>query len=186
MQKKIALALVIFGVGSLSCDSGKIYSIDGDRVFHESREGRNILAKIGKESDSLMKLKQTETQKLVNKRNDIEEKMRTGKISEEELQDESNKFDRMQRSVKQKIDDAELDVRASSDKLRTKFAKKFNTIAVEFFKKDGCSMVLDKKTPGVIYVADSIDKTDDLIKELNSRETKAAASSSLKKGSKIA
>lgn len=182
----MALALAMLGVGTVNCDAVKIYSIDSGRVFEESREGRSILAKVEKERDSIMKIRQNETQKIAKTRNDIEEVMKAGTATEAELQEKYEKLNRVQRDAKQKVEDAEIDSKMKSEKVRIAFAQKVNGIAVEFFKKDGCHLVVDKKTPGLIYAADSTDKTDDLIKEVNNRYEKNMVAASLKKGSKNA
>ena len=62
------------------------------------------------------------------------------------------------------------------------FRTEVHTVAADFFKKEGSSIVFDKSTPGLIYVADATDRTDSLIKEINVRYEKEMATSSLTKG----
>ena len=186
MQKRLIAVLALLAVGNISAKSEAVLSIDSSRVLREAREGRAILAKSEKEKEEIMKLEYTETQKITQARAEIEKGMREGKMTEEALQSKYERLGRLQRKIKYTLESAREDFEANRQKAVVKFRGKVHQAASDLFKKGGCSMVFDRATPGIIFTAEAIDRTDTLIKALNSGYKKSQVTSSLTKNSKKA
>lgn len=178
--KSIALAAVFSVCGSYA--AAAVFSINSARILQESREGRAVLAQNEKDRQNLIKLEQTESEKINKLRQEIEEGMRTGKLSQNQMQDKYEQLGRQQRSSKHVVEDAREDAKMREQRRVVGFRGKVFEVAGEFFKEKGAEAVLDKGTPGLIFVADSTDKTDDLLKELNVRHEKEKAKLALTKG----
>jgi Skp family chaperone for outer membrane proteins len=180
MQKKVGIALVLVFVGGSLY--GKFFSIDSGRVFQESREGRQITIKMDKKRKAVMNIEFEESKKIAQARTEIEEAMKSGKVSEEELQGKYEKLARLQRDAKHKVECARADFKIEDDKIKMKFAQKIQLIASNFFKAKGSDVtVVDRKSPGLIFMSKSLDKTDELIKEIDRQHGKKLAKSLITK-----
>jgi len=179
MKKSLALLTVLAVCGS--CAQAKVFSIDSTRILRESREGRNIISATENERKKLMDKEYEESKKVAKMRDDIEEAARTGKLTNEDMQEKYEELGRAQRKAKYIVESAREDFKVKEQRKVLKFRGKVHKVAGEFFKKHSDSVVFDKATPGIIYVSESTDKTDTLIKELNSRFAKENAKLALTK-----
>jgi len=185
MGKKVLANLLFLAV--VGCcvagneSSGRVFSIDSSRILRESREGRSILAASEKDKDDVMKVEYEQSKKIAEGRGKIEEGMKGGKFTEDMMQEKYEELGRLQKKAKRIVEDAREDFELKKQRRVMKFREKVHEIAASFFDKEGGSMVFDKATPGIIYVADSTDRTDSLIKEINLRYEKDMAKSSLTK-----
>ena len=182
-MKKHVHAILIGGVvlfGTLSAID-KVYFIDSSRLLRETREGKTVLADSEKSKQDLMNLELKKSNEINDFKKKVEEGLRAGKITEEQLQDKYEKLTQMQRRAKRDLEEAKEDFEMQSQKSVVKFRDKIFNVARDFFKQEGCSYVLDTATPGVIYVADVSDKTGDLLKEVDKRFDKERAASLVKR-----
>ena len=175
------MAAVILASGAVYAES-KVFSIDSSRLLKESREGRSLLGLNEKDKEVAMKQEYDQSRKIAELRGNIEEGLKTGTLSGELLQEKYENLGRQQRQAKHVIEDAREDLELSNQKRILAFRNKVFKVAGEVFKKESCSFVFDKGAPGVIFVADSSDKTDSLLKELNVRYEKERAKFALTKG----
>jgi Skp family chaperone for outer membrane proteins len=164
--------------------AAKVFTIDSGQIFRKSREGRAILAQNEKNREDVMKVEYEESQKISKLRTDIEEKMRTGKMSAAKVQEKYEELNRLQRKAKYLVEGAREDFDAKSKRIVASFKQKVQVAAAEYFGKKGCSHVFDRTSPGLIFVADSSDHTDELIKHLDVKYMKSQATSSITKKKK--
>jgi len=179
MKKSLALLLAVAFFGSDA--AATVFSIDSTRILRESREGRQILASNEKDKKMLMDVEMKESQKVGKLREDIENGMRAGKFTQASIQVKYEELNRAQRRAKHVIEDAREDLKIKEQRKVIAFRGKVHQVAGEFFEKKGDCAVLDQATPGVIYLAKSIDRTDDLLKEINVRHEKNKAKLALTK-----
>ena len=167
--------LTVVSVGT-SILSAKVLTIDSSKILRESREGRGILAQNEKDKKQLMDFEYGHSKKIGQLREDLEKGVRAGKLAEEAIQDKYEDIGRAQRKAKHAIDDAREDYKIKEQKRVLAFRKRVHEIAFDFFKKDGdVTSVFDKNTPGMIYVADSSDRTKELKEEIDARHEKEKA-----------
>jgi Skp family chaperone for outer membrane proteins len=196
MPKRICMVLlVIFGVAG-SCIGAvtkrsvtkkravtKVFTIDSSKILRQSREGRAILAQNEKYKEDAMKVEYEESQKISKLRTEIEEKMRTGKMPAAQVQAKYEELNRIQRKAKFVVEGAREDFDIKRQKTIAGFRQKVQVAAAEHFGKKGCSHVFDRTSPGLIFVADSSDHTQELIKHLDAKFLKSQATSLVTKKS---
>lgn len=179
--KSIAL-LAIFSVCGSYASASKVFSIDSGRILQESREGRAVLSLNEKDKKELMDLEYKESQKVAKLRDEMEAGMRSGKIDPEKMQEKYEALNRQQRTSKHIVEDGREDYKMKEQKRVMSFRSKIHETASDFFKKQDCNAVFDRKTPGLLFLSESDDKTDAFLKELNLRHEKEKAKLALTKG----
>ncbi|MBU1007617.1 OmpH family outer membrane protein [Candidatus Dependentiae bacterium] len=184
MSKKLLASFVFLAVSGC-CVAGdasnNVFSIDSNKLLRESREGRALLGTSEKDKENVMKIEYEQSKKIGELRSKIEDGVRAGKFTEDVLQEKYEELGRLQKKAKRLVEDAREDFDLKKQREIVKFRNKVHMTAADYFNKAGGSIVFDKATPGIIYVADSTDRTDSLLKELNSRYEKEKATSMLTK-----
>lgn len=175
--KSIALMAVLSVCGSYA--TAKVFSIDSGKILRESREGRSILAHNEKDKKELMEVEYKGSQDINTLRSEIETAIRSGKESQEVLQEKYEELTRLQRKFKHVVEDAREDYKVKEQRRVVKFRTKVHQVAREYFSKKPDSAVFDKNTPGLIFVAESTDRTDSLLTELDVRYKKEQATAAL-------
>lgn len=196
MQKRICLVLLMMVLATNSCfgasknkstakrSTTKVFTIDSGLILRQSREGRVILAQNEKYKEDAMKIEYEESQKIAKLRGTIEEKMRTGKMSQAKVQEKYEELNRLQRKAKYVVEGSREDFDLKRQRTIASFRQKVQVAAAEHFGKKGCSHVFDKTSPGLIFVADSSDHTQELIKHLDNKYLKSQATSLVTKKNK--
>jgi len=182
-KRSLAILLALCMVGSYACANAKqVFSIDSSRILRESREGRQILASNEQDKKELMDLEYGESRKVAKFREELEKGMQAGKFTGNIIQMKYEELNRMQRRAKHSVEDAREDYKIKEQRRVIAFREKVHTAAGAYFKKQGGSMVFDRATPGIIFSAESIDRTDALLKELNNRHEQDKAKLAMIKG----
>lgn len=187
MLKKLFIGLVLVGIsGACVAKDSKVFSIDSSKLLRESREGRAILASSEKDKEEVMKLEYEQSKKIGEMRGKIEEGVRAGRFTEDVLQDKYKELEQSQKTAKRLLEDARENFEWKKQRKIIKFRNKVHEVAADYFNKQGGSIVFDKATPGIVFVADSTDRTDSLLKEINTRYEKEKAKSMVTKDKKKA
>ena len=182
MRKNIQTFLVggVLLFGSLSA-TDKVYFVNSSDLLQKSKEGKVVLSESEKLKQDLMNLEFRKSNEINEFKKEVEEGLRAGKINDEQLQDKYEKLTQMQRRAKRDLEEAKEDFEMQSQKGIVKFRDKVFNVARDYFKQEGCNYVLDMGTPGVIYVSDASDKTNQLLKEVDKRFDKEKVASTIKK-----
>jgi Skp family chaperone for outer membrane proteins len=69
----------------------------------------------------------------------------------------------MERDYKSKVEEAELEMKMAMQKITEQLAKEVEKAVVELAKKDKLDAVVDTTTGRVIYTADNVNLTPDLV-----------------------
>ena len=142
----ISIAVMDMQKVVLACDAGK--------------KGRQVVEKKAKELHSTFKKDEAS---LIALQREIEKK--SSAWSDEKRQEEAIKFQKMRRDLKAKQDDAKLEMKRLQDKQLGPIIKKLEKIVTDVAKKKGCAIILPKN--GVVYAAEHVDISDEVIKALN-------------------
>lgn len=169
----------------ISFVNAKVFTIDSGRLLRESKEGKSILMLNEKDKESVLKEEYEQSKKVADLRSSIEEELKKENVvSEDKLQEKYAELTGVQRKAKRLLDDVKEEVDMKTQGRVVKFRNKVLAIASEIFEKGNCSLVLDKGTPGVVYISKSIDKTSEVLKEINFKFERDKAKTGIVDGKK--
>ncbi len=177
----LLVTLVVFSFAGTCNLVAKVLSVESNKLLRESREGRNIIAINEKAKKDLMDLELKESQKISKARENLENEMRLGKLSDEDIQEKYQGIGRIQRKAKHSVEMAREEFEVEAQKRVLSFRKKALDTARDFCAKQGGEIMFDKSSVGIIYTAKSVDQTSNVLKVLNSQYGKEKAKSALTK-----
>jgi outer membrane protein len=175
MKKAIAgLSVLIFFFGfvpsALSAGTGKIGVFIFQKILNESSAGKIVQKQIKAKGDGFQKKILAEKNQLDELRKSFEREalvLSTEKQQEKqrEYRIRVNDFKKMQETFGREFKQLELQ---SINKIQ----KAIFEITGEIGKKEGYSLILERKTGGVVFAQDQLDITDQVIKLYNSKSSK--------------
>ena len=176
MNKRIALFIVSvlsFQVmNAVPQRFAKLVLVDVEKLMTDTREGREMLMKSQMGKDELMKMEYEKSKELSELRSKLEEGMRSGKMTQAELQIESEKMGRMQREAKYELECKREDLMMDARKREFAFKNKILAAAKEYFGKEGGVAVLNKSSAGIIFASNEADRTAELQKVIDEKHEK--------------
>lgn len=164
------LALMLFWVNpAISADVAKIGVIDIQRILENSSAGKKALAQINEQGK---KMKQEIDQKGARLEEDQKKFEREAIVmnkdkraeKEREIRIRINDFKTMQKKYSQEFKELEA-------KLVRKIRKDVYDLVGEVGKKEGYLLILEKHESGVVYMPNTVDITDHVIKLFNESAT---------------
>ena len=165
MKKMFLLVPAVAFAASLSA-STELVSIDSLAIMQKSAEGKELAEKIKKEINGFQEDVQGAQKDLADKQESLSKQAKV--LSEEAMQEKQTELVQKRKELEQKFANKEEALRLKLQKwqmsLREKQLKTVNT----FSTKQGWPMVIDKNTPGVLFVSNAIDKTDDVLAAVDS------------------
>ncbi len=167
--------MLVFAFGYLAAVDG-IVAIDTQALLQESREGKEILAANEKLRDELFNYEYQQNKKILEFKSKLEEKVRAGRsLAEGELQEEYDALNRMQRTARRSLEEKKEDMESSMQGRVLKFRNKLLTTANNVLQQRGWNVVVDRRMPGVLCIADAVDKTKDVLKVVDEDYKKETA-----------
>ena len=165
----ISLLIIFFFTNSLSAaDVAKIGVIDLQKILETSTSGKSIQAQLKGQKDKMesdLKQKGSEIEK-ISKRLERESMVMSKEMREEKEREQRikiNDFKTLQKKFRS-------DLQKLEGQLMNQLQKDIKGIVDAIGKKKGYLLIINKYN--VIYSPDSIDITDDLIKQLNAKTAK--------------
>ncbi|MBU8910969.1 MAG: OmpH family outer membrane protein [Desulfobacterales bacterium] len=177
MKKTIVvLSFIVFFFGFIPgvfcADAGavKIGVINFQEILKESSAGKMTQKQLGEKGNEFQEKLKTEKTQLDEMKKSFEREALV--LSPEKQQEKQrdfrirvNDFKKMQEDFSRKFKQLEVS-------LLTKIQNEVFQIANEIGKKEGYSLILEKKTAGVVYHPDQLDITDQIIKKYNLKISK--------------
>ena len=168
----MALLIIFFGFWwcgqADAADVAKIGIVDLQRVIETSDPGKSARAEIEKEKDIML-------QELKEKGAEIEALAK--QLERESMVMSKEKREEKEREFRIKQDDFRMLNKKNNEKMQelqkgllNKVVKDAFTLAEEIGKKEGYLLIIRNET--VLYAPNSIDITDQLIKQLNAKQAK--------------
>ena len=180
-----AAALTISGVGHVqgegasAMEKGKIVSIDTLLIMQKSLEGQEVSGKIQQKIDSFQTEIKKAQQELVEKQDALNKQAKV--ISKDALDLKAEELANTRKNYERTFADKEEALRASIQKeqlaLRDRKMKVINNV----FDQQGYAAIIDKNAPGVLFVSNSIDKTDFVLKAVDEKFAAATKATTLAK-----
>ncbi len=162
------LIIIFFSNFSLAADVAKIGIIDFQKVLETSAAGKAIQAELKKENEKMgadLQKKGAEIEK-IQRRLERESMVMSKEMREEKEREQRikvNDFKTLQKRYRSELQKVQV-------KLMQQLQADVTTITREIGKKEGYLLIMDKR--GVIYAPRSVDLSDKLIQQLNTKFAK--------------
>lgn len=176
-MKKVVLVALAFGVvANVACvenrvaSKGEIVSIDSILLMQKSKAGQELAAKIQKKVESLQKDINKGQKELTDMQEAIGKKSKV--LSQDALQEKTEELSMKKKNLERELADKEETLRASVQKDQITLREKQMAVIKDVFDKEGWSMLVDSNTPGVLCVSNAIDKTEEILKIVDTKYEK--------------
>ncbi len=162
------LIIIFFSNFSLAADVAKIGVIDFQKVLETSAAGKAIQAELKKKNEKMgadLQKKGAEIEK-IQRRLERESMVMSKEMREEKEREQRikvNDFKTLQKKYRSELQKVQV-------KLMQQLQTDVTTITREIGKKEGYLLIMDKR--GVIYTPRSVDLSDKLIRQLNTKFAK--------------
>lgn len=159
----------LFGISASAADVAKIGVVDFMKILETSNAGKAGQAEIKKQADKM----KADLEKKGAEIEELKKKMeKDTMVGNKEMREEK------EREVQIKfMDFKNLEKKYSSELQKTqtdslvRIQKEVQTIAEEIGKKEGYLLIIEKREAGVFYAPASVDITEKLIQQYNSKAT---------------
>ena len=176
MKKLLTLVLVggLLSGNALAADSkGQLVSIDSLSLMQKSKEGKALAGMLQKEIESFQKEVQSAQQQVVALQETIQKQAKV--LSKEALMEKGGELTRMKKRAERDLADKEEALKMTVQRHQTLLRDKQLKSAKKVFDDKDWGMMIDKNTPGVLFVNNAIDKTDEILKVIDAEYNKVAA-----------
>ncbi len=167
MKKLVVLAMIvslIFGVRVLAfaADTCKIAIVDMERFQQESVSFQKVRVKLMKKFDALQKKLDQEKQELIK----LEEELRKQSmmLSLDAKEDKRKELNKKRRHYKYLYDEFTQEMKDAEMEAKRAVGREIEKVVNKIGKERGYTLILDKRTLGLIYYDHAIDITDEVIK----------------------
>jgi len=165
----VILSIIIFFFGfvpkGFCADVAKIGVIDFQKILQTSSAGKMTQKQMREKGNKFQKKIKAEKAQLDEIKKSFEREALV--LSPEKQQEKQRDFRIRVNDFKKMQEDFSREFKRLETRLLTKIQKEVIQIANEIGKEEGYSLILEKKTAGIIYHTDQLDITDQIIKKYN-------------------
>ncbi len=171
-MQKIAIALgivLLLAVNVTQAEEFRVASVDMNRIINESSAGKAKREALQAKSEA--KRKELDTKKAALR--DLEKKLSDKKVKEDSK--EADEYRSKARDLARLVKDSETDLKNDYLRSTKELVTKASKVIEEYSKKNSLSLVLehsDNQPSAILYGSATLDITDDILKELNSKNSK--------------
>ena len=168
----LSITIFFFGFipGGFCADSGKIGVVDFQKILKESSAGKMTQKQLSEKGTGFQEKLKAEKAQLDEMKKSFDREALV--LSPEKQQEKQREFRIRVNDFKKMQDDLSRGFKQLEVKLLNQIQKAVFEIANEIGKNEGYSILLEKKTAGVIYHLDQLDITDQIIKKYNLKTSK--------------
>ena len=143
----------------------KIAILDIERCMKESSEGKRITESLKKDLET-MQQRYTKAQKELS---DLQKEIdkQSLMLSTEAKETKQNEYDKKNRELTYLNEDLTEEAQTVQQNANQKILKELYAIIQSVAKQQGFDLVLEKSTSSILYSADALDITEQIIKEIN-------------------
>jgi len=180
-----AAALTISGVGSVHgegktvLEQNKIVSIDSLAIMQKSLEGQEVTGKIQQKIDAFQVEIKKAQQELVDKQEALNKQAKV--LSKDAFDLKAEELANTRKSYERTFADKEEQLRASIQKEQLALRDRQMKVIHNVFDQEGYAAIIDKNAPGVLFVSNSIDKTEHGVKAVDEKFAAAKKAATLAK-----
>lgn len=162
-------AVLLLWSGAAQAEGVKLGVMNVQRVLVECAAGKAAKARFDDKMQELQATLKSEEDELLAMQKDIEKKSTAW--SEDTKQEKMRDFQKKRREAQQKAEDARFELKAMQDKELEPILKTLEKVVKEYGEANGYSLLIDSRS-GVLYAAQGIDITDQIIVELDAAMAK--------------
>lgn len=154
--------ICLIPAASFSAEPQKVAVVDLQKCITDSIEGKKIYNELKAKKDGMQKViddKQNELLKL----NEVLEKQ-SMMLSMDAKEDKAKEFDRKKREFKYLYEDLTEEMRKAEAEARKKAIEDLESVVQSIGKKEGYTLMLERRSSGIMYFDGAIDITDKVIK----------------------
>lgn len=177
MKKQIVLLVAALSAVSFTFVSAKnesLVSIDSLQIMQESKEGKILADKLKLKINDYQEFVKKSQQELASLQEEVTKK--SDVLSKESLFEKTETLNRKKKEFERVIADKEESLRAELQREQMKLRDKQLNVANGMCEEEKWGLVIDKNTPGVLFVNKAIDKTSEVLKRVNETYDKANSS----------
>lgn len=168
MKKKIlvlALAALFLISSPAWCQQLKIGIVDLQQVLEQSEPGKQAMEKLEKDFQD-MKSKLDKKKSMLDKmREEIQKQSMM--LSEEAQVDKESEYKQKVREFQEMYKNYQKKMQSKEQKLRDPIINKLVDIIQDYGEKNNYTLIMDKKSSGIVYNTEAIELTSKIIARLN-------------------
>lgn len=162
----VALGLFLFTTGAAAAEI-KLGVVDLQRALNESKAGRRAKEQFKVEFERLQESLKSEKDDLDRLKNELEKKSLV--LKEDQRQSLADEFERKRRGLRRKLEDSDADLRKKDSELTGKILRRLAVVIQEIGARDAYTVILENSASSVLYGAESIDLTAEVIKTFDAK-----------------
>jgi outer membrane protein len=156
----------ILALGLLSGNAfADLVSIDSLKMLQESKEGQALQVRLQKDIESFQKEVQGAQQKVMELQEKIQKQAKV--LSKEALMEKGEELSTMKKRAERDLADKEELLKNKVQREQMILREKQLKTAKRIFDEKKWGMMIDRNTPGVLFVNDAIDKTPEILKTID-------------------
>ena len=169
-MKKILISALLLAVSSVQAadivkKSDSLVSIDSILLMQDSTEGKLLSEKFQKEVEDFRTQVKTEQDKLVDLQKTIEKQAKV--LSKEAKLEKIEELEKMKKTAERNLADMEEGLKTRVQRQQFVLREKQMKVVNNVCKKQDWGLMIDKNVPGVLFVNNAIDKTEEVLKAVN-------------------
>ena len=169
MKKLLALTMIsgilVNSVFAVQQDSEKLVSIDSIMLMQKSKEGQKLALEVQKEVESFQNFAKTKQEELRDFQETVSKQAKV--LSKEALMEKGEKLASMKKTAERELSDKEEFLKKSMQRRTVVLRNKQMAVANTVFEKKSWGLMIDRNTPGVLFVKKAIDVTEEILKSVD-------------------
>lgn len=161
----LALAVFSFQLGAIAAEPIKIGVLDLQRCIQESNEGKRIDESLKKKQTAKLEEIRKKEQELRDMNSELEKQSLM--LSQEAKENKLKEFEKKQREYNYFVQDAREEMQKLTTDARIAILNVLSGVVQTIAKEKNFDLITEKQNGGVLFVAESLDITDEVIAELN-------------------
>ena len=161
----VAAALSVGVAAPLAAQGAKVAIIDTERILLSSATGKEALDGLKALREQKEKEGETRTQELQG----LQQRLQEGRLSlsEDKLAELQQQIEDKTIQMRRFQDDANRELNKKQEEVLAAVDRKVMPVIVQYGKANGYDLIFRKFESGLVYAADGVDVTDEIIKQLD-------------------
>ena len=162
-----ALALALLLASSAVAQDIKLGYVDLQRALNESESGKRAKDRFKKEVDRLQVSLQKQKSELEGLKEQLDKKSLV--MKEDERRNLEKDYQKRLRDFERSYKDSQGELQQQDNELTAELLRELQKVIEEYGKARSYTMILERSSSSVLYGAENVDLTEDIIAEYNKR-----------------
>lgn len=151
----------------------KLVSIDSILLMQKSKEGQLLTQRLQKDIEEFQNYAKNAQQEIVDFQETVQKQAKA--LSKEALIEKGERLEKMRKTAERGLGDREAELKRKIQREQGMLRERQMVNVSSVFENKNWGMVIDRNTPGVLFVKNAIDKTDELLKVVDEDFDRAIA-----------